>query len=233
MTSTIKLAAQERKPGVLELKRLRTLHKIPAVVYGKGFKTRSISVDESDFKSAYTQVGQSSLIELVIGDQTVKTLIHDLQIQPASQKISHADFYKVDLTEKIEADIPIKTVGTAPVVKELQGTLVIGKDHLKVKALPQDLIHDIEVDVSALKAFEDTIKVKDILLPSTFELLDDPQDVVILVHQPRSEEELEALDEKPVEADVESVEIESKSREEDQPTPTQEPGSDDSDSPSD
>ena len=75
------------------------------------------------------------------------------------------------------------------------------------------MIHEIEVDISVLKTFDDLIKIADIKTPAGIEILDSPEEVAILVQPPRSEEELAELEEKP-EEDVEAVEIEGEKPEE-------------------
>ena len=74
---------------------------------------------------------------------------------------------------------------------------------MEIEALPQDIPHEINVDISALKTFEDRILASDIKLPTGVKLLTDPEQIVALVtvHQ-EVEEELAT----PIEENVESVE---------------------------
>jgi len=134
-------------------------------------------------------------------------LVHEVQIDPVTMKAIHIDFYKVNMKEKIKTEIPIKKIGESSAVVDLEGILVTNRDEVEVECLPADLIPEIEVDLSALKTFDDVIKVSNLKVPATIEILDDPEEVVFLVQPPRSEEELAELEEKP-EEDVEAVEVE-------------------------
>ena len=70
------------------------------------------------------------------------------------------------------------------------GTLVKNIDSLEVRCLPGDLIEKIDVDLSALETFDDAVKVKDLVgLPSDFEVLNQPNNLVVHVVEPQVEEE--------------------------------------------
>lgn len=212
---TIKLEAKS-KPSKSKARQLLRQGLVPGIVYGHGFDNRQVVISRTLLQKAYSQAGQSSLIDLTVEDkEPVKVLIHDIQYHPVSDQLVHVDFYRVKMTEKIKTEIPIKLVGQAPAVEELQGTLIQNKDRLRVEALPKDLVHEIEVNVSVLKTFEEKIHIKDLTIPKGIELQGDPEEVVALVQPPRSEEEIAALEEK-VEEKVEAVEVEEKGKEEEE-----------------
>lgn len=186
-------------------KALRQQGIIPAVVYGHGTENLSLAVEEKIFSRIYNQAGASTLINLQIDERTpIKVLIQDVQRDPLSSGFLHIDFYQVKMHEKIEAEVNLVFQGEAAAIRELGGVLVKNLDHLKVKCLPQDLVHEISVDISLLKTFTDKIRVSDLKIPANIQILDKPEEIVALVEEPRSEEELKALEEKPVE-DVEAV----------------------------
>jgi hypothetical protein len=64
---------------------------------------------------------------------------------------------------------------------------------IEVKDLPEKLPHEIKVDVSSLKTFEDEILVKDLKLGQGVTVDKEPNDIVALVTPPEKEEELEKL----------------------------------------
>ncbi len=111
------------------------------------------------------------------------------------------------MTEKLTATVPLKFVGETPAVKEQGGTLVHPISEVEVESLPLDLPHEIEVDVSALKTFEDVIRVQDLKVDrSKVAILAEPDAAVVLVERPRTAEELAALETAPAEVDVTAVE---------------------------
>lgn len=195
---------------------------VPGIIYGHGFSNEAVAIAKKDLKKVHEQAGQSSLIDLSVADkESYKVLIHDLQYDPVSDEPIHVDFYRVKMTEKIKTEIPIKLIGEAPAVDDLQGTLIQNKDELRVEALPQDLVHEIEVDISRLKTFEDKVHVKDLTIPKGIELHEESEEVVALVQPPRSEEELAELEQK-VEEKVDEIEVEKKGKEEEETTGGQE-----------
>lgn len=194
-------------------KELRNNHKIPAVVYGKNFNNINVALDEIAFNRTYKDAGSSNLIDLEYGAEPVKVLVQDAQLDPISGKIIHVDFLKIDMKEKIKTEIPLEIVGETPLIIEQEGSLITNKDAVQVECLPNDLVDHIRVDISVLTDFDQNIKISDIQAPHGVEILDDPEEVVVLVQPPRSDEELEALEEEVVE-DVEGVEVEEKGKEE-------------------
>ncbi|MFH0951870.1 MAG: 50S ribosomal protein L25 [Patescibacteria group bacterium] len=198
-------------------KNLRREKKIPAVIYGKETKSAPVTLSVPEFTNIWKRVGESGLIDLKIDNQEkVKVIIQEVQTNPLTGVVRHADLYKVNMKEPIETDIPLSFIGESPAVKELGGVLLTALEHLRVKALPGDLVHDISVSLDTLKTFEDIIRVRDVSVPEAITILNDGGDVLAKVSPPRSEEELKALDEEVTE-DVESVEaVEKKVKEEDE-----------------
>jgi large subunit ribosomal protein L25 len=178
---------------------------LSAVLYGPKVKSQPISMAFKEFEKVYEKSGGSSLISLVDEDKKeFLVLVHDIQRNPLSSKIIHVDFYAPILTEIVEARVPLVFEGEAPAVKDLSGTLVKEFQEVEVKALPQDLPHEIKVNIGGLKTFEDEILVKDLELPKGVEVLKEPDAIVVSVLPPEKvEEELE----KPIEEKVEDVEV--------------------------
>lgn len=205
--------AKERKE---ELSKIREEGYIPAVVYGKGFENKNLMVDKVLFARLYKEAGGSNIVNLTIDNKnTEKVLIHDVQIDPVTDDILHIDFYKINMKQKIKAGIPLEYTGESVLVVEQEGSFISNKNEVEVECFPTDLVDHIDVDISALTDFEQNLKVADIKAPSGIEILDDPEEVIALVQPPRSEEELEALDEEVVE-DIESVEVEEKGKEDEE-----------------
>lgn len=192
------LSVQTRKELKKSVKKIREQGQIPAVLYGHNVKPRNLAVAYTPFQKIYQQAGESTLIDVTVDkEKPVKVLIQEVQYDPVKSRIIHVDFHQVRMDEKITAAIPIKFVDEAPAVKELGGTLVTNLHEIKVKCLPNDLIHEIEVDISSLKTFDDLIHVKELKIPGTIEILENSDEVVASVTPPRSEEELKELEQAP------------------------------------
>ena len=149
------------------------------------------------FERVYKAAGESTLIDLTIdGSEPVKVLIQDVQRDPIKDRFIHVDLHQIRMDEELDVDVELKFVGEAPAVKELSAILVTPLSSIEVKCLPKDLVHQIEVDLSNLKQFDDAIHISDITVPAGLQVMNSPEDVVALVQEPRKEEELEKLDEK-------------------------------------
>jgi large subunit ribosomal protein L25 len=124
------------------------------------------------------------------------------------------------MDEKLQTEIPLHFIGESEAVDTLGGTLTTQIDAVNVECFPDKLVPAIEVDITVLKTFEDMIRVSDIKAPEGIEILNEADDVVAVVVEPRSEEEMAALDEAVGEdadkAAVEAVEVEEKKRDEDE-----------------
>lgn len=188
-----------------QIKKLRAKGKIPAVLYGHNLSTQSIEIDEREFAKAFKQAGESTLISLMVDEQTMPVLIHDVQNHYLKGNPIHVDFYAVNMTEELKAKIPLHFVGESGAVKTAGGVLVKNLSEVEVICLPVDLPSHFEVDVSSLKTFDNVIRVSDLRVSDKVKILANPEEMVANVAAPRSEEELKALDETVTE-DVTAVE---------------------------
>ena len=55
------------------------------------------------------------------------------------------------------------------------------KDFVEVEAFPQDLPHDITIDISVIQTINDTICVKDLKVSNKVEILDDAEQVIVTI----------------------------------------------------
>ncbi|TSC74645.1 MAG: large subunit ribosomal protein L25 [Parcubacteria group bacterium Gr01-1014_44] len=189
----VEIKAEKRARVGKSLQTIRHNGILPAVVYGHDFETTPIQVDYKEFEKAYQQAGESSLVYINLDGQALPAIIYEAMRDAISDKFIHADFYKVNLKEKISAVVQLVFAGESPAVKELAGILVKNINEIEVEALPQDLPHEIKVDISGLKLLKDHLAVKDLKLPAGVGLKNKEkmEEIIALVQEPISEEELE------------------------------------------
>lgn len=142
-------------------KNLRKEGLLPANIYGTNFPSQAISVNYIEFKRTFRAVGETGVVYIKTEKDEVPTLITSLQRDPLEGIVLHADFRKVDLTIKIEAEVPLTFVGIAPAANA-GGVVLTQTDHVTVEALPQNIPNHIEIDLSVLKEIGAEIKVSDI-----------------------------------------------------------------------
>ncbi len=205
---TVNLTATLRTETGRQAKQLREKGFIPAVLYGRGAENMNLSFTKGEFEKIYKEAGSSTIVSLKIdGQPPIKALILEPQYDPITDKIIHADLYKVNMKEEIHTEIPLVFVGVSPAVADLEGNLITSKDAIEVKCLPDKLVSEIEVDISSLKTFEDSIKVSDLIIPEGIEVLAEADETIAMVSEPRSDAELEEI-ETPATADEEKAAIE-------------------------
>ena len=195
---------------------IRSNGMIPAVIYGAQVENQPISVLSSNFLKILKIVGETSTLVIEIEGATEKekptkvdVLIHEVQVDPVKGFPVHVDFLAIDMNKPVEVTIPIEFIGLAKAEKDGLGTLVKVLHELDIEALPKDLPHNIEVDVSGLATLEDKIHVKDIKLPKGVTLITDGEEVVALVAAVKEE-----VEEVPV--DLSSIEVEKKGKKEEE-----------------
>jgi large subunit ribosomal protein L25 len=200
----LELTATVRDVTGSRVRHLRADGILPAVLYGKGQAAVNLQVPMKDFERAYREAGESTLMYLNVGKDAYPTIIKDVARDGVSGTPIHADFYKVSLTEKIKAMVPVVFVGTSPAVAELLGIFVRNVNELEVEALPQNLPKEISVDIGSLKNFGDQITLGDVKISDAV-VVGQPDEIIATVQEPKSEEELEAELAEPT-TDVSAVE---------------------------
>jgi len=195
----LELKAEIRGAVGKKLESLREKGIIPAVVYGSGHKPVSVQVNYEEFRKIYEQTGESTLLKLKIGNEFKNVLINDISRDPVSGKFTHIDFHQVRMDQTIKAEVPLLFEGEAPAVKNLEGVLVKNITEIEVEALPKDLPREIKVDIAVLDSFDKHIRAKDLILPAGVKIELNPDEMIVSVIPPRSEEEIKATEEKPAE----------------------------------
>jgi len=182
------------------LTKIRKSGYIPAIVYSKGEPGESLAINYIQFEKVYKDSGESSLIDLVLeNNKTKKVLVHEVQYEPVKNKILHVDFYEVDLQKKVTTSLEIELIGEAPIVKSEGGIVIKHLDEIEIECLPADLVKECKVDISGLDDFSSVIYVKDLKISDKITILNNPDDIVVNVSEPRKEEEIAAV-EAPIDA---------------------------------
>ncbi|MFA5175420.1 MAG: 50S ribosomal protein L25 [Patescibacteria group bacterium] len=212
MIYKISAVSREEKRG----EKVRKEGKIPAIVYGVGGKSISLSLEKTEFLKIFSLTGEASLIDLSVdGADGGKVLVQDIQRDPVTDRIIHVDLRRIDMDKPLTAMVALRFINEAPVIKEKGGILVHNVEQVEVKCLPKDLVSHIEIDLSALKAYSDIIRVENLKLPAGVEVLNPRAGIILVKAVPAlSEEEIKKMEEQNKEADVSKIETAGKKKEE-------------------
>jgi len=184
----LELQTENRNIFGKKLEPFRKKGKLPAVLYGPKEKARPIFISLKDFKKIWDEAGESTVIQLNLGDTKKEVLIQDVAMDPVKGEPVHVDFYAVLMDKPIKASISLVFEGISPAVKNLGGILIKVMHELEVEALPKNLPHELSVDISALASFENKISAKDIILSKGVKLISNPEETIALIEAPREEE---------------------------------------------
>src|SRR5207247_9082857 len=166
-------------------RKLRRAGVIPAVFYGPRRTTVSIAVRTEEFERKLSHREGSHLIRLVndggkdaeLHDKAV--LLREIQRHPVTGEVLHADFFEVDLTERLTVSVPLRFVGKAAGVVE-GGILQPIVREVEVECLPTEIPEFIEVDVSHLTIHQ-AVHLSELKLPEGVTAMGEPTQPVVSV----------------------------------------------------
>ncbi|MDH3217169.1 MAG: 50S ribosomal protein L25 [Candidatus Krumholzibacteria bacterium] len=206
---TRKLGTQTRESiGKGVARKLRAEGKIPAVLYGHGEESLSITVKEQDLRKLLASKWETTIVDLSISGRVKKecnAIIKDVQQHPASGRILHVDFQSVRRGEKIRLDVPVTLTGDPKGVKEMGGILEHGLREAAIRCMPRHIPESVELDVASL-GIHDALHIKDIVASyPDLEFLDDPESTLAIVVPPKVEVEPVAAEEEVAEEEPEVI----------------------------
>ncbi len=200
-----KLTAEPRKITGKKIKKLRREGILPANVYGKDIKSQSLQLPMTDFMKVFEEAGETGVVDLEVGKDIIPVLIHNLHKDYRNMPL-HADFFKVNLKEKVKAMIPIELTGEPIAVTEKIGLLEKITNEIEVEALPTELPEKFELNITALKNIDDQITVEMVHKPEGVEVLSDPNLVVVKIGELVSKETQEQIAEEAAAAEAAAAE---------------------------
>lgn len=211
MSERIVIEAEPREVIGKQSSQLRREGWIPGVVYGR--KTlKSVQMEQKALRRALRKVGTTHLAELTVDGKTHTVLVREIQQHPTRGDIVHVDFMEVDMKAKLRATAELVGVGTAAPEADGLGVATQMLREVEIECLPDDLVAQIEFDLTAIATADDLIHVKDLVAPKGVEILTDP-DVIVARFEYAATEEEELGEE---EASAEDVEVISRGKKEEE-----------------
>ena len=170
--------------GKNDMRKLRTRGQVPAVVYGHGDETRTLSISAHDLEKLLGSISvENTIIDLVLeGGATIPALIREVQYHPARKLVLHVDFLVIHAGQKIHLEVPIRLHGSPIGVRDNGGILQEVLRDLHVECLPGDIPEAIDLDIDNLD-IGDVIHVRDVSAPNV-RILNDPDIVLVTVVAP-------------------------------------------------
>ena len=184
----VRLSAEPRTEfGKGGARRTRRAGKIPAVIYGHGADPRHISIPAREFAQALKHGGMNVLLTVNVNGADQLAIPKAIQRHPIKGIFEHVDLLAVRRGEKVTIDVPLQIVGE--VVRG--GLLAQENTTVSIEAEATNLPSGIEVNIEGVE-IGSHITAADLALPAGATLAGDPDQVLLLIQEAPSAEELEA-----------------------------------------
>ena len=176
--------------GKNEARRLRVKGSIPAVLYGGALVdgkplATPISVNPKTLMGIlHGESGVNTLIGLKVGDEDVRVLMREYQVDPVTRKLLHVDFYRIAMDKLLTVTVPITVKGEPKGVKQQGGLLDFVHREIEIECLPADIPEHIEIDVSELMLGQ-AIRLRDVATSLKWKPVTDADIMLVHVVTPR------------------------------------------------
>lgn len=197
---SISLTVQKRELTGKKVKTLYREGKIVGNLFGRGQTSIAVQADYETVRKVVSEAGTNHAIDITVeGEGKHLVLIKNIDHEPVKGRIRHVEFLMVNRNEKVEAEVPVELIGTAPAV--LAGNIVITlNDTVLVEANPTNLPDHLEANAELLVEPDDILTLANIKLPENVEFKDDLDTPLFKVEVPRSQIEETAESEEAVSA---------------------------------
>ena len=178
--------------GSAVAKKIRRAGLLPAIMYGKGTEARLLAADPKAVTRALTgPYGRNQLFEVSVkGEEgTVLAIAREIQIQPVSRRLTHADFMVVQPDTTITVDLPVRLQGRSAGEK-VGGRVNWPRRFVVVSCTPETLPTSIDIEMAPLD-IGDSLGVEDLKFPEGVKPIYKKAYKILEVMQPKGEDEFD------------------------------------------
>ncbi|NIO48815.1 MAG: 50S ribosomal protein L25 [Candidatus Aminicenantes bacterium] len=193
---SFKIKAEKRETfGKNASRRLRREGMIPAILYGPDATNVPLTLKKQDiFMILKSDTRENTVFQVSFDSERRDVMIKELQRDPVTDEILHADFVHIAMDKAIRVEVPVVSVGEAVGVKAEGGFVDFITREVEIECLPKDIPEHIEIDISGLH-LRQSLKAGDITLPEGVKLITSSDTILILIEVPLKEEEIEVEEE--------------------------------------
>jgi large subunit ribosomal protein L25 len=174
-------------------RKLRTLGRVPAIIYGGGQDPLSISLEHNVLlHQMEREAFSTSILTIKLGAETQSVVVKEVQRHPAKPHVVHLDFQRVVEDEEITLSVPVHFTGEAAAkgVKEQGGVVEHIMTDVEISCLPRFLPEFLVLDVTEL-GLNEILHLSDLKLPegvSSVALEHGQDHALVAINPPRREE---------------------------------------------
>jgi large subunit ribosomal protein L25 len=215
---SFKIKAEKRGAfGKNASRRLRREGMMPAVFYGADRANVPLTLKKKDlFTILMSESRERTIFQISYDSELKDVMIKELQRNPVTDEILHADFIQIAMDRAIHVSIPVITVGEAVGVKTEGGFVDLITREVEIECLPKNIPERMEVDISNLH-LRQSLKVGDLTAPEGVKLISRPDTLLVIIEAPSKEEEVAVEAEEEVVAEPAEPEVIKKERAEEEP----------------
>jgi large subunit ribosomal protein L25 len=180
---------KRQETGKNACRRLRRRGLIPAVVYGEGMEALPLVVDKKDIiRILKLETGENTIFKIAVDKDKFDAMIKELQVDPASDELLHADLVRIALDKPIKVTVPVEHTGTPVGVKTEGGFIDFMTREVEVECLPRDIPESITVDITDLHLHQ-ALKVENVRAPEGVRIVTSPETVLVMISAASKAEE--------------------------------------------
>ncbi len=185
MANATKIEAQKRTgKGSRAVARLRRDGLVPTNLYGHGEESSSLTVSQDVIRPLV--FSGHKLVEIHCDGKVETALVREVQWDSFSKDITHVDFMRINVNERVHTVVPVQLRGVAPGVI-LGGILEQPVHSLHIEASAADVPDLIIVKIDQLQLGQ-SVHVRDLTdLPEGVTVKGAPDQVIVHVVPPRTE----------------------------------------------
>lgn len=204
----ITIKAEKREDfGKNASRRMRKKGKIPVILYGPDIVNVPLTLNDKDiFMILKSESGENTVFKVSFNSETRNAMIKEIQKDPVTDEILHADFIQIAMDKVVRVSVPIVSVGEAVGVKTEGGFVDFVTREVEVECLPKNIPDQIEIDISALH-LNQSLQVEDIIPREGVEIVSDPSTVIVHIEVPAAEEEVVEEEEEEIIGEGEEPEV--------------------------
>jgi large subunit ribosomal protein L25 len=187
MATATLTATPRAETGKGAARQLRAKGQVPGVIYGHHRDAQPVALNTRELEKLLDRISaESTVVEVAVEGKSARTLIREIQRHPFRRQILHIDFQELVAGEKVTVRVPIILIGVSEGVRLNAGIMDQVMRELEIEVDPANIPGHIEVDINAMQIGH-ALHVSDLELPAGVEVLDDPEQTVVVVAAPRAE----------------------------------------------
>ncbi len=181
----------KKRDNSLNPRQMRSEGKLPATLYGKGMESLSIELNTKDFTQTYKK-DKYAIFEIDVESKKFNAIVKKVQIKSINDNYLNVEFLHIREDATLKITVPVKIIGESPAVKA-GAELAINLTEMEVECLPANIPQSIDIDISVLENYEDSLTVEQIKYPEGVKSTASPEMIVVktAAHKAESEEAAE------------------------------------------